>query len=49
MLPQLWMNENSKRKEEPHGSSFDQFMSSLQALDPSVKRYVQTKITVPVP
>ena len=43
ILPQLWIVENAKRKKEPRRLLFSTGSRVFQALDPSIKRYAQTK------
>jgi hypothetical protein len=43
ILPQLWVIQNPKRKEEPVRLLFRSSHELLQILHPSVKRYAQTK------
>jgi len=43
ILPQLRIVENAKRKKEPRRLLFSTGSRVFQALDPSIKRYAQTK------
>ena len=43
VLPQLRIVENAKRKKEPSRLLFSTGSRVFQALDPSIKRYAQTK------
>ena len=43
ILPQLRIVENAKRKKEPSRLLFSTGSRVFQALDPSIKRYAQTK------